>query len=497
MQNMRTLRRGALGLGAAGILGLVIEAIASCGSTTQTPAPSTGAPIHIGIVIALSGDLKGTGAGLQNAALVAEQQLNAYGGILGRKVVFDVKDDQTDSQNIIKGVVNDLLGQHTSAILGPIGSGQVLAVDQLTYAAKTIQITATATSTKLSSDQPSGDRYLFRTVPADDLQAKALALFAYAGPSGSGDAGTGGGTDAGTGDGGVSDGGGGGGGPTSIGACRKMVIVHNNDDYGNPFATSLTTEFGKLGGSVVDDQQVQTVVQPKYDTVITSLQNNAPDCMAMIVYDPAGDEIVHEIRIAQGQGKISNNLLIIGTDGTYTQDFIVNGQANKGSASSPSVVEGVYGTNPDSNPTERTQYGDFAKLYLAQYALDPGATDLPGQAANFYDAAILAALAIQKAGGTDDPVKIRDSLYAVSGGKAASQSSPLVVGPGNIGDALVALNQGKDINYEGASGDVDFDDTGDVVGGYIIWKVVHPDNTVQPSFQTVQKISADTLKPAQ
>ena len=487
----RALRRATVGIGIAGVSGLVLASVisASCGSTPQTNPPDTGAPIHIGIAIGLTGDLKGTAVGLQNAIRVAESQINAYGGILGRKVVYDVQDDQSDRGQIIQGVVNTLLGQKVSAILGPIGSSQVSAVQNLTYQAKTIEITATATSPLLSTAQPATDRYLFRTVPNDNLQAKALAIFAFNGPSSVSDAGTGGtGSDA-----GAKDGGDAGVTPPPGGGCRTMVTITNNDDYGNPFQAALKTSFEALAGAgaVLSEQKVSSDVQPDYSTALQAVQDQHPDCLAMVVYDPTGDEILRELRQRQQGGQISNSLTIIGTDGTYTQDFIVNGQADKGNPASASVAEGVYGTNPDSNPTERSEYGDFQKLYLGQYVLDPGATDLPGQAANMYDAAILAALAIQKAGGTDDPVKIRDGLFAVS--RPSTSGSSAIVGPGQIGDALNDLQQGKDINYQGASGDCDFDETGDVLGNYIIWKVVHANSTTQPAFQTIGKIPASAL----
>ncbi len=489
MENTKTLRRAALVLGMAGVTALGLEVIASCGSTPQTNAPDTGVSVHIGVAIALSGDLKGTGVSLQNAALVAEQQLNAYGGILGRPVVFDVKDDQTDDGTILQGVVNDLLNSHVSAMLGPIGSTQVNVAQKLTYAAKTIEITATATSPILSDAQPPTDRYLFRTVPNDLLQAKALAIFAFAGPSlFSGDAGTTPPVDAGADAGSV----------TPSGACRKMAIIYNNDDYGVPFEAALKTNFqdpSRAGpGAVVSEQPIPTDVQASYTAQVNAIQTASPDCLAMIVYDPAGDELLREIRASQTGGGISKNLLIIGTDGSFTNDFIVNGQTQKGVASSPSVTEGVYGTNPDPNPTQINGYGDFQNLYLAQFALDPGATQLPGQVANFYDAAILAALAIEKAGGTGDPVAIQKALFAVARG--TNQPNTQVVGPGNIGDALNYIHQGVDINYEGASGSCDFDENGDVLGDYIVWEVTHPSGQ-PPGFTTVGKILAKNLATSQ
>lgn len=492
MANTKTLRRAALVVGVAGVTAAVAQVIAACGSTPQTNAPDTGAPVHIGVVIALSGDLKGTGVSLQNAALVAEQQLNAYGGILGRPVVFDVKDDQTDQGAILTGVVNDLLGSHVSAMLGPIGSTQVNVAQKLTYNAKTIEITATATSPILSDAQPATDRYLFRTVPNDLLQAKALAIFAYAGPALFSDAGTTPVVDSGSSDAGDA----GGGGPvTAAGTCRKMAIVYNNDDYGVPFEAALKSNFEdptRAGaGAVVVEQPIPTDVQASYATQINAIQTASPDCLAMIVYDPAGDELLREIRSSQSSGGISPNLIIYGTDGTFTSDFIVNGQTQKGVATSPSVAEGVFGTNPDPNPTQINGYNDFSNLYLAQFALDPGSTNLPGQVANFYDAAILAALAIEKAGTTDDPVAIRDALYKVA--KGTGQSNTQVVGPGDIGDALNYIHQGTDINYEGASGSCDFDEYGDVLGDYIVWKVTHDPASSPPTFTTVGKIHASQL----
>ena len=44
------------------------------------------------------------------------------------------------------------------------------------------------------------------------------------------------------------------------------------------------------------------------------------------------------------------------------------------------------------------------------------------------------------------------------------------IGPGQFKLAFELLKQGKDINYEGASGSVDFDDNGDVVAPIEIWR---------------------------
>ena len=119
-----------------------------------------------------------------------------------------------------------------------------------------------------------------------------------------------------------------------------------------------------------------------------------------------------------------------------------------------------------------------------------GQTDLPGQVSNFYDAAILTALAIQAAGSTDDTTKIRDSLYAVASGTGPGST---VVGPADVGLALDTIRTGGSVNYEGASGNCDFNDYGDVKGDYIIWQVTKAAADQPAVFTTVGKYAASTF----
>ncbi len=455
----------------------------SCGSTNKTPVPATGAPITIGVTIALTKGLAGTGLPLQHAVRVAEQQLNSYGGILGRPVTFHVLDDTTDDGPILQGNVQKLMDEGALAILGPIGSGQVKAVADPTkpgpfntFQRKVIEISGTATSVELTTLQPATDRYFFRTVPNDKLQAKALAIFATQGP-GPVDGGVQTPVDAGpeAGDAGKT--------PDLSGACKRMSILHNDDAYGNPFAAALVTEFATRGGQVVTNRAVPGDVKANYTDELNEILAARPDCLTFIVYDPVGDEILREVKAAQKSNPsvLPPGFFSIGTDGTYTPQFINNGRSNPADSTLPTVVEGAYGTNPDPNP-DIPQYGGFKNLYLAQFSLEESQADLAGQVVNFYDAAILAALAIQRAGTTTDPVKIRNALFEVSrpGGRT--------FGPAELGGALDDLRNGLDIDYNGASGDCDFDENGDVIANYIVW---HVENG---QFVTLQHIPAQVLR---
>ena len=101
---------------------------------------------------------------------------------------------------------------------------------------------------------------------------------------------------------------------------------------------------------------------------------------------------------------------------------------------------------------------EFHRSYAAVHGAPP---EHPFIAEN-YDAAVLVALAAAKAGSTTDAVAIRDALRSVANPPGE------VVGPGveGIKNALMLIAEGKDINYEGGAGSVDFDENGDVSGDH-------------------------------
>jgi branched-chain amino acid transport system substrate-binding protein len=92
--------------------------------------------------------------------------------------------------------------------------------------------------------------------------------------------------------------------------------------------------------------------------------------------------------------------------------------------------------------------------------MDPGAAFV----AQAYDAAYVVALAIQAAGSADRAA-IRGALRTVANAPGE------VVGPGEWARARQLLGAGTKVNYEGASGPVEFNATGDAQGRIEHWTV--------------------------
>jgi ABC-type branched-subunit amino acid transport system substrate-binding protein len=139
-------------------------------------------------------------------------------------------------------------------------------------------------------------------------------------------------------------------------------------------------------------------------------------------------------------------------------------------------LEGMCGTAPGGEETESTK--NFIDSYKAEYGEAP--TNLYQR--HMYDAVFvagLAAYAAQANGESITPITIRDYLRRVNDNDPDGQK--VIPGSENLKRAMKMLDSGLKINYEGASGNVDFDENGDVITPIEIWcfeggEIVHKEN---------------------
>jgi neutral amino acid transport system substrate-binding protein len=477
MKSRRMVGIPALGCALVGASFLVGNSL-SCSSSSQSQAPPGDAgaggdgaagTIVIGVTLPLTGDLASLGKGQSQATQVAEAQLNANGGVLGQQISFRVVDDATDVK-VATTNANQFIADGLPAVLGPSQSAQANAVVPLLYAAKVVEISSSVTSDSFTKQQPARDRFFFRTVPPFAVQAKVLGSLARNGPPLVAVAGL---------DAGASDGG------APSAGCTNMALVHYDDSFGNPFRDAYQDNFKALGGSIVVDVPVAQDPRQSYaDAVAMIIAARPPvECVGLIATPQIGATFMRDYKagIAADTSRDWSNVIVAAHNGLNKSDFITLGRVNPADPNSPTSAEGVYGTNVDSNPST-AEFNDFKNLFTARFPLPAGTTSLPGNAANQYDAAILIALAIQQAGTATDTVKIRDALFAVTG------KGNTAYGPGKLREAFASIANGQPIDYVGASGNLNFDDFGNVVEDFIIWKVENG------KFKVVAKVPASSIK---
>ena len=121
----------------------------------------------------------------------------------------------------------------------------------------------------------------------------------------------------------------------------------------------------------------------------------------------------------------------------------------------------MYGTGPATAP-ESASSAAWEAAYVEEY----GALPVLAYVKEAYDATVVLALAAQVAGRLDGAA-IRDRLRGVGGGPGMVA----IAGPRGIADALHILAEGREVDYDGASGSIDWDENGDLRRGHIgIWR---------------------------
>jgi len=469
----RLIRAFGLAVGAAGSLVALAVTTTGLGAVACSSKPTgggtsamdpAGPPILLGASVPQSGALSGNLRALNGGLVTAAQQVNALGGILGRQVTVVAQDDQSSTSEVLT-VAQSLFGMQASALIGPTTSGEALAIESFIQSKQLVTVAAAATSVELTGEcvtalntvcpkgptYEAGKSFFFRTVPNDSLQAVAVGIFARRGPNG--DAGT--------------------------GRCAKMDIVHNNDAYGEPLSAGIVSYMTSHGGSVSSAGNIEVAPNQaeNFTKDVGAVIADLPDCLVLAVYPPTAGAFMAALTTELMMGKPkgwSDDFFVIGTDGMYDPSLITDGLANESEPTGISYVNGtigppLYGTVAATNNPLRPQYNELVSLYKAEVGLVNGATDLDPYTSNQYDAAILTLLAMEAAGTTTDSSAIQKAMFNVSAGKTSNAAT---YGPLEIGDAIKALRSGNDINYQGASGNVDFDAYGNVIADYLVWKVV-------------------------
>jgi len=116
------------------------SAAAVLATTVARPAIAAKEPIMIGYLPALTGPSSSTGIGINRGVQLAVQEINAAGGIDGRQIELIVRDTQSEPTKAVNGAAELIHAHKVSVMLGPVNSGESLAVVPLLARANTPQL---------------------------------------------------------------------------------------------------------------------------------------------------------------------------------------------------------------------------------------------------------------------------------------------------------------------------------------------------------------------
>jgi PGF-CTERM protein len=362
--------------------------------------------VKIGVMQALTGDLGTYGQPMTDGMRLAIKEVNENGGVLGGKtLVLIIEDTQTSEVHAVDAANKLVKVDKVPVIIGTTGSGPSMAIIDITTGNGVLQISSSNTGPDFTT-YPDNDLY-FRTCPSDALQGRAMARLAV-----------------------------------KEGYKTASTLVLNNP-YGVGFEKVFVEEFEALGGTVLESVRYDPAATT-FDSEVEKACKSKPDFVMLCSYPQTGSVI---LKTAYEKGYMEDIDWLL-SEGL--RDETLAGMVGKDVAGNY-IIAGFKGTTPDPRAAGPS-YETFKQNYIAEYGREPTT-----YCSNSYDAAAVVALAIEKAGKAEGTA-IRDSIRDIANPPGEEVS--------DIGEALRLIREGKEINYQGASGEITFDENGDVFGVY-------------------------------
>ncbi|MEM7294337.1 MAG: ABC transporter substrate-binding protein [Pseudomonadota bacterium] len=217
---------------------------------------------------------------------------------------------------------------------------------------------------------------------------------------------------------------------------RRIAVSYIDNDYGNGFFNALTAAFSDLGGRVAA-AIAHTEEEPDFAAQIETLADSGTNTLVILAE-------------ARGSGtRVLEQALTTETFANYViGDRMIDDSVISAVGANP--LQFLLATQPVM--PHRAQADSFNDLM--REAGNPGTNFY---AAHAYDAAFVLALALERQW-QDKSLSLSQALRDVSGSPGSE------IGPGEWERALALLSAGEEIDYQGASGDLEFDANGDVAG---------------------------------
>ncbi len=317
------------------------------------PGPAAAQDLVVGVAAPVTGNLAQIGKQFAEGAQLAADEVNARGGIKGRKVVVRVEDDKGDPKDAVSVAQKFASDDRVLAVLGHYSSSACFAAIPVYTKARLATITPSASHTELTTK---GGKYMFRMWSPISVYAPDLAHYTV----------------------------------KKLGK-KNVGVVYAFNDWGIQTKDFYVKELEKLGAKVV----VTEVVYDKdtdFKAQLTKVKAAGPDVLAVLTYYTTGALVVQQAR------NLGIAAPLVGTGTLYEDKFLEI--AGKGNAEGLAINTEFNADDP----------APVVKNFVAMYQkLHPGEKPEPYHATT-YDAARIILSAIEKAGTDRDA--IRDATAA-------------------------------------------------------------------------------------
>ena len=277
-----------------------------------------GDTVKIGCAGVISGDLAPYGMSALRGVELAIEDLNAKGGILGKKIELLIGDDVCKPE-VAVNMATKLVSDGAQMIVGHVCSGATIAANKIYKDAGLLVISPASTNDDLTlkGEHPN----FFRTISYDGAQAVLMTSFAK----------------------------------NNLKA-KKIALIHDKGDYGKGQMELARKNFKALGGVEIVLFEGVTTGAVDFSAIVQKIKRSKADLTMWGGYTSDASKIVGMLK------KKRVKTIFFGGDGIYGDNFIT--LAGKYS-------DQVYATGPNdtsSNPL----YIELTKKHQKKYGEDPG-----------------------------------------------------------------------------------------------------------------------------
>jgi branched-chain amino acid transport system substrate-binding protein len=337
------------------VVGMVVIAVIFAVGNNDKKDTNT---IKIGSVSALTGDGAVYGEVSKRGLDIAVEEINAVGGVNGKKIEMVYEDGKCDGKSALNGA-QKLHGQGIDILLGVTCSGEVLSIAPFAEQNKMVLISPSGSNPDITK---AGD-YIFRNNPSDASRSvvfvqKILDL-----------------------------------------GYKNVAIISEQTDFSQGLRKSIIEVGNKKGLKIVFDE-VFDKDSKDFRTTLSKLKNTQADSLILL---PQTDVTMVPLYSQAYQLGIRLPTFVAGEQMTA-----------KTEQSLGSIVKGVYVVEApglDSN-------NEIANKLLAKYKAKYGQLTLDFYMAASYDNAYIIKRAIEIAG-TEDPTRVKEALYKIKDFKGA------------------------------------------------------------------------------
>ncbi|MHB1096428.1 MAG: branched-chain amino acid ABC transporter substrate-binding protein [Gemmatimonadaceae bacterium] len=337
------------------LMGLLV--VIGCGRKEQGNAAGGGQPIRIAAVAPITGSQGDVGRDLLNGIQLAADQLNASGGVLGRRIELVMTDDAADPKQAMAVAQKLLADASIVGIVGHMNSGTTKAASGV-YGPSGIPVVMPVPTNPEITEQ--GYTNLFRLPPTDFQQGEAVADFAI-----------------------------------NRAGKRRFAIIHDKTDYGQPLAEVVRKRVLAAGAAVVAFEGISEG-DKDFRAVLTKIRSLRPDALFF------GGIYNEGALVARQAIELDLHTQFLAADGAFGEKFLELG----GPAANGAIMSFIA---PPLNAGPGKEFADaFAAKFGAVKAFAPLG----------YDAMNVLAAAIAKAGTTtrQDIVRaLHDSAFSYAG----------------------------------------------------------------------------------